>query len=318
MAERSADDVDASIVIVSWNVRELLLACIRSIISMQDDLLVQIVVVDNASRDQTVEAVRREFPDVELIASDTNLGFSRGSNLGLDHAKGRYVFFLNPDTVLGEHALRRLVDFLEANRDFDVVGPRLVSPDGTPQWVGARHPPSPALLSLQALYLHRLPLIGRRLLNRMVVQYDLNVSQEVEAVSGAAMVSRRAALERVKGFDESFPYTSEDIDLCLRLRRHGSRIFYLAEATITHIGEQSSSQAWARTGTMSMLSTEMYLARAHGRFHALVYRMLVQFVQVPIMVVVGFAKALLGRNASGSLRERLVFAKSVWRRRVEE
>ena len=74
----------------------------------------------------------------------------------------------------------------------------------------------------------------------MVVQYDLNMSQEVEAVSGAAMVSRRAALERVGGFDASFPYTSEDVDLCLRLRQHGSRIFYLPEATVTHIGEQSA------------------------------------------------------------------------------
>ena len=160
MFERNISEVDISVVIVSWNVCELLLACIRSVISTQADLRVQIIVVDNASRDQSVEAVRREFPDVELIASDTNLGFSRGNNLGLGRAKGRYVFFLNPDTVLAEGALRRLVDFLEANRDFDVAGPRLVSPDGTSQWVGARHAPSPALLSLQALYLHRLPLIG--------------------------------------------------------------------------------------------------------------------------------------------------------------
>jgi GT2 family glycosyltransferase len=313
-----AGGVDVSVVIVSWNVRELLRACIKSLNSNRGDLSIEIIVIDNASDDRSVEAVETDFPDVQLIASRTNLGFSRANNVGLRLAKGRYVFFLNPDTVLHEDALSKMVDFLEGHQEFDLVGPKLVFPDGSPQWVAARRPPSPALMSFHAMYLHRLPLMGPRLLNQMISHYDLNESQEVEAISGAAMLGRRSRLEKVGGFDESFLYTGEDVDLCLRLRELGSRIFYLADATVVHIGGQSSSQAWGRSGAMVVLSTERYLARSHGRFQAVTYRLVVQLVQIPIMLLVGFAAALLGRSGPGNLRQRLAFAKAVWRWRVDE
>lgn len=307
------DGVDVSVVIVSWNVRDLLRGCVQSILSTQDDLSVQIIVIDNASDDRSAEVVRDEFPHVDLISSQVNLGFSRANNLGLKLARGQYVFFLNPDTILLERALVRMVGFLDDHDDFDLVGPRLLSPDGSIQWVCARRPPSATLLLFQALYLHRLPLIGQRLLNRMVAHYDLSKSQKVEAISGAAMLGRRAVVQDVQGFDELFLYTAEDMDLCLRLTDRGSKIFYLADATVVHFGGQSSSQAWARSGTMGVLSNERYLARSHGRIHALMYRLVVQFVQMPIMVLVGLMKALLRRGAPDELRRRLAFAKSVWR-----
>jgi GT2 family glycosyltransferase len=277
-----------------------------------------VIVVDNASADGTAEALARDFPDVELVASATNLGFGRANNVGLGKAAGRHVLFLNPDTVVGADALSKMVAFLDSHDEFDLVGPRLVSPDGSPQWVAARRPPSPALMLFGALYLHRVPLVGRGLRGRMVEHYDLTASQEVEAISGAAMLGRRHVLQDVSGFDETFLYTGEDIDLCLRLTERGSRIYYLADAVIVHFGGQSSSQAWARSGTLGVLSTERYLARFHGRAHALTYRLIVQVVQMPLMVLVGFAKALLGRGDRDELRQRLRFANAIWRWREGE
>lgn len=310
--------VDVSVIIVSWNVRKLLRACIQSVVSTRGNLTVQIVVVDNASHDGSAEMVCNEFPEVALVASNANLGFSRANNIGLKRADGRYVFFLNPDTVLHEEALIRLIAFLDDHADFDLVGPRLLSPDGDVQWVCARRLPSPSLILFQALYLHRLPIIGGALLNRMIAYYDLSENQEVEAISGAAMVGRRAVVDEIGGFDEAFLYTGEDVDLCLRLRERGSKIFYLADAAVLHFGAQSSVQASARSEAMGVFSTGTYLRRSHGRFHAVLYRTVVQLVQMPILVVVGLMKALLRRGSSADVHRRLAFAKAVWRWRVSE
>jgi GT2 family glycosyltransferase len=310
--------VDVSVVIVSWNVRELLRGCLESLRHAETAPSLQIIVVDNASDDGSQEAVQTGFPQVELVACQANLGFSRASNLGLRLAKGRYILFLNPDTVLHTDALNRLAALLDTNHDVDLVGPKIVSPDGTPQWIAARRPPSAAQLSFQALYLHRLPMIGPRLLNRMTFQYDLNKSQEVEAISGAAMFGRRSAVEAVGGFDESFLFTGEDMDLCERMRIAGSKIFYLPEATVVHYGGQSSARAWGRTGAMGVLSTERYLTRAHGRARGLMFRLIVQFVQMPIMLLVGVGKALFRRTGPGGLRQRLTYAKAVWRWRIDD
>lgn len=173
------------------------------------------------------------------------------------------------------------------------------------------------MLMFTALYLHRLPLFGPRLLRRMVESYDLNVSQEVVAISGAAMLGRRDVLQELNGFDETFLYTGEDIDLCLRLRERGSKIFYLSDAVIVHFGGQSSSQAWARSGTLGVLSTERYLIRFHGRPQATAYRLVVKLVQMPMMVLIGVAKTFLGRGDREELRQRLRFANAIWRWREE-
>jgi len=310
--------IDVSIVIVSWNVREFLKACIDSIISTQGNLSVQIIVVDNASDDRSVELVRSEFTEIDLIETEANIGFGPASNIGLQSAKGRYIFLLNPDTVLQEKALIRLIEFLDSHEDFDLVGPQLYSPDGSIQWACARRLPSLALMLFQALYLHRLPFIGQQLLNRMIAHYDLSESQEVDAISGAAMLGRRSVMNDVQGFDEMFLHTGEDVDLCFRLRERGSRIFYLADARVLHFGGQSSSQAWARSGTMGVLSTGRYLTRTRGRFHAWTYRLIVQLVQMPIMVIVGLMKALLRRGEPQDIRRRLAFARGVWRWRVDK
>jgi N-acetylglucosaminyl-diphospho-decaprenol L-rhamnosyltransferase len=311
------EPVDVSVVIVSWNVCGLLRRCIESILSA-DGPSVEIIVIDNASADGSAEMLRAEFPQVDLIASDVNLGFSRANNVGLAHATGEYVFFLNPDTIVRNDALTRMVAFLGDHSEFDMIGPRLVSPDGIVQPVSRLPSRSVLLMLSEALYLHRLPIARALMKNRRMPLDDLWEAREVEAVSGAAMFARRRVLNELAGFDESFLYTCEDLDLCVRLGRRGSRIFYLVDAEVVHFSGQSSSQASVRSGTMSILSMERYLKRSYSGPTALAYRLIVQVLQMPIMVSVGVVKAVLRREGANELRDRLRFAKAIWRWRVSD
>jgi N-acetylglucosaminyl-diphospho-decaprenol L-rhamnosyltransferase len=302
--------VDVSVIIVSWNVRELLKGCIRSLLA-SEGVRSEIIVVDNASADGTPDMIRSEFPSVELIASSENLGFSRGNNLGLARATGRYVFFLNPDTVVASGAISQMVGFLDEHPEAGMVGPKLTFADGTAQPLC--HLPSVARTLFHALYLDKLPLVGRW--SRALPAHARRAGDvlEVEAISGAAMLARRGATEDLGGFDESFLYTCEDIDLCLRLRRAGARVFVFEAAEIVHFVGQSSEQVSVRAGTMSLLSTGQYFERFHGRVHAYAFRLVVQLFHMPLMVGVGIVRLLLGRGSEDDVRERLRFARAVWR-----
>jgi N-acetylglucosaminyl-diphospho-decaprenol L-rhamnosyltransferase len=308
---------DVSVIIVSWNVREYLRSCIESIISSRADASLEILVVDNASSDGSREMVGDDFPDAKLIASDSNLGFGPANNIGLAHSCGRYVFFVNPDTVLREGALNRMIESLDRDSTFDMVGPRLIDPDGAVQRICACRLPTLTLALFEALYLHRLPGVGRRLKDRLVSPYDLDKSQEVAAISGAAMLARREVIERLRGFDRSFLHTGEDMDLCLRLRQSGSRILYLADAEVVHFGGRSVALASVRAGTMSIISMREYFRRSGGRLHAFSYQLIVQLVQIPMMLLVGLAKAVRRREWH-DLRDRVRFAKAVWRWQVSD
>jgi GT2 family glycosyltransferase len=311
------DAFDVSVIIVSWNVRELLRQCIASIRSTQNRASVEILVIDNASSDGSVEMIRSHYSDVTVIASDSNLGFGPANNIGWRQAHGRYVLFLNPDVVVRERALTRMISFLDHNPEFAMVGPRLVNPDGTVQRACARTSPTVTLALFGALYLHRLPYVGRRLNDRLVSPYELNDSQEVEVVSGAAMLARKEAIENLHGFDETFLHTAEDTDLCLRLRTTGARIFYLADAEVLHFGGQSTALVPVRAGIMSIISMWHFLRRTRGPLHAGAYRLIVQLIQMPLLLLVGAAKSIV-RLDIDPLRERLRLAHAVWAWRIDD
>lgn len=308
--------IDVSVVIVSWNVSDFLRKCLESIRS-QENISVQIIVVDNASSDDSVDMVRAQFGDVTLVAEDSNIGFGPANNVGLSHAGGRYVFLLNPDTLVSDGALTELMAFLDGQPAFDMVGPLLVAADGEVQRVCARSLPTLSQALFSALYLHRLPYVGQRLAQRLMSPYDLAEAQEVGAISGAAMFARRSAIEAINGFDEVFLHTAEDVDLCLRLRQRGGRIFYLPQARVVHFGGQSAARAPTRTATMGFISMHEYFRRSGGRASALAYRLIVQVIQMPLLLLVGCVKAVLSRDLE-DLRERSKLAMAVWRWQVAD
>jgi N-acetylglucosaminyl-diphospho-decaprenol L-rhamnosyltransferase len=229
---------DVSVVIVSWNTRALTTACLASLPAAAGRTSWDVVVVDNASSDDSVAAIRSGFPTVQIIANATNIGFAAANNQGIRASTGRYVLLLNSDTLAAPGSLEVLVAFADAHPRAGVVGPRLENPDGSFQ-TGPTPFPSlwTELLSVTG--------IGRRLTYRGYPSRREAVSltaQPTDYVVGACMLARREAIDQVGALDEGYFMYSEEPDWCWRMRQTGWETWFTPAAVITHLGGQSTRQ----------------------------------------------------------------------------
>ncbi len=268
--------VDLSIIIVNWNVRDLLRACLNSILDqarllsahewalLDAPYTLEILVVDSASSDDSVAMVEREFPNVRLWASTTNLGYAGGNNLGIRHSRGRYLLLLNPDTVIHRGALRAILDYMDAHPDVGVLGPRLYYPDGTTQSSRRRFPTLGTAL-IESTFLEqwfpRHPAIRRyRLLDR-----PDDETCQVDWVVGACLAVRAEVVKQVGLLDEAYFMYSEELDWQKRIRRAGWRVVYLPQAQVTHYEGKSSEQVTAFRELRFQKSKVLYFKKHHGR-----------------------------------------------------
>jgi len=313
-AWRSSDlTVDVTVIIVSWNVADLLERCVESIGAAAGRLRVEIIVVDNASTDSTVQMLQARFPWVHLIVNTENQGFARANNQALPFTTGRFVLFLNPDTIVTEGALEKMSNFLIEHSEVGMVGPRLSYPNGEVQETCARLLPTLTWsLLCDALQLSRLPMIGTWFSRRYIYPYDYSKTQEVEVISGAAMLVRSDVMRKIEGFGESFRHCGEDVDLCFRITKAGWKTYYLCDALVTHFSGQSSQQAPVRTSINSVLSIQQYFNRCFGTQQGFFYRLITQGIQVPLMILIGAARILLGLEPGHKFRQRLEIAKGIW------
>lgn len=207
--------IDLSVIILNWNTCALLEQSLLSLRRYQGEISVEVIVVDNASGDNSREMVTEKFPEVRLHVNPTNLGFGEGNNNGAKIATGRYLLFLNSDTVVEEGALGRIVAFGDANPTVGIMGPKLLNEDGSLQYSCRRYP------NLLTGFFRNTPL-GRLLpANRFAADYlmkefDHAEPRDVDWVSGAALVLRRELYEEIGAFDEEFFMFCEDVDLCWR------------------------------------------------------------------------------------------------------
>jgi hypothetical protein len=254
---------DLSVVVVSWNVRELLRQSIHSLLSAPEpEGGLELIVVDNGSSDGSVEMVRSTFPQVRLIANDENRGFPAANNQGIAVAGGRYVFLLNPDTEVVGDALRTLVNFADAHPDVGVVGPQLLNPDGTVQ-SSRRRFPTLATALFESTWLE--PVAPRRVLTRYrVLDHPDDAIIDVDWVDGAALMARREAIEQVGPLDEGFFMYSEELDWCRRFRQVGWRVVYLPTAQIVHHRGKSSEQVVTARHIHFQTSKVRYFRKHHG------------------------------------------------------
>jgi len=229
-------------VIVSWNVSDYLRECLQSLEDGGVGRWAEVIVVENDSSDGSEEMVRTRFPWASLIPSGSNLGFSRGSNLGIRRARGEFVFLLNPDTVVPAGTLERLLACAEADGTIGAVGPRQLDGSGRVCYEAAVALPS--VWNVFCDYFKLAALFPRsRLLNgRLMGYWDHESDRDVPGIQGSAMLVRGAALDEVGLLDESMHY-AEDMDLCFRLKRAGWRVHYLASAPLVHYGGKSSERA---------------------------------------------------------------------------
>jgi N-acetylglucosaminyl-diphospho-decaprenol L-rhamnosyltransferase len=228
---------DVSAVIVSYNVRDLLLKCIAS---LRADGVAHIVVVDNASKDGSAEAARRADPGIDVVALDENLGFGSGANRGVARTSSPYVVILNPDLEVEPGATKALVDVLDRMPDVAVVAPRIETPDGR-LYPSVRTFPDMVDAAGHA-FLHfvwRSNPFSRRY---KMLDWDHAAACDVDWVAGTHLVVRRTAWDAVGGFDEAFFMYLEDVDLCWRLQRAGWRVRYEPEARVVHAIGRSTDQ----------------------------------------------------------------------------
>lgn len=239
------ESMDLSVVILNWNARDFLHAALTSIVTQNWRHNIEVIVVDNHSLlDDSAAMVRHEFPQVALIETGRNLGFSAGNNVGLRAASGRYILFLNPDTVVHEQAFDILIEWMDAHREVGACGPKLLNGDGTLQ-ASCRTFPS------FGAGLFRNTLLGRLFPNNpwsrgyLMQDFQHSKEQAVDWLSGSALFVRREALDQIGGgWDESYFMYCEDVDLCYRLKTKNWPCFYVPQAVITHhIGKSSD---WAQ------------------------------------------------------------------------
>lgn len=234
-----------SVVVVNYNTGPLLEQCLRSVRRFAGDLELDIVVVDNASSDESVDAVAR-FPEVRLIRNHQNFGFAHAANQGIEASTRYYLVLLNPDTVVVSPVFRALVDFADACPDAGIVGPRLLNPDGSLQPSAYRFPTLVqavgTILGLRrVLPVRFLRARMGRWLGRYFGQLDPHIQpREVDYVTGACMLIRREVIQQIGGFDSRFFLYFEDKDLCWRARHAGWNVYFTPVAEAVHYIGRSS------------------------------------------------------------------------------
>lgn len=237
-----------SVIIVNYNTRQLTLDCLKSVYARTTDVPLEVVVVDNASSDDSVPAIRMTFPEVTVIENKTNIGFGPANNTGLRASTAPYVFLLNSDTILENNVIRHFVDHLERPENARVAccGGQLLNADGSPQ-ASFGHFPSIAQVWFDQLEMRRL--FRRYYATHLAVAVNgpLPSLPNVPYLSGADMFIRKKALEAVGGFDEHYFLYFEETDLCFRFQKAGWGCHFVPEARITHLfGQSSKGQSSSR------------------------------------------------------------------------
>jgi GT2 family glycosyltransferase len=261
--------LDVSVIVVSWNTRDLVLKCLASLPAAFGASRGDVWVVDNDSSDDTVAAVRAQYPAVNVIVNDTNAGYSVATNRGVRASTGRYLFLLNSDTVVPPGAIEQLVEAADAHHAA-MVGPMLLHTDGSFQG---------SILDAPSLLNEFLAVtgIGKRLLFADYPAHGPRRSQRrqrVAGVAGAAMLVRRTELERIGLLDESYFLYSEETDLCLRLNRAGAESWYVPEVRITHHRGQSTRQVRFAMLQMLYRSKVRFFRKHYGPLRALALRVI--------------------------------------------
>jgi GT2 family glycosyltransferase len=266
--------VDLSIIVVNWNTNNLLKQNLNSIYRTLDGLEYEVIVVDNASTDGSVEMVQTEFPQVRLLLNNKNVGFARANNQAIQQSNGRYLLLLNSDAYLTDQASQVLVGTMEKMIKVGIAGAGLYNSNGTKQDDHGNLPLLPVELAT---------LFGLNKVLDLFVQHD-SVSKETGWVKGAAMMLRREMLDQIGLLDEDFFMFSEEIDLCHRAKQAGWKVVYVPEAHVIHLEAGSTGQIVERV---------LRLYRGKLRYYQLYHGEMSRSILLRAMYVSSYLKILI-------------------------
>ena len=264
--------MDVSFIIVNYNTTTLTRQCIDSIKEWTRKQTYEVIVVDNASRDRSITSLNDDYPEVELILNPDNIGFGRANNLGIDRAKGKYVFLINSDTYLLNDAVAIFWDYMERPDHADVgcCGGALFYPDGKNQMCFGNFPSMLEAISLLGFYV-----FFKDYFNKHICSGVVNYSPEnktVDYITGADMFIRKSALEKTGNFDPEFFMYFEETELSFRLKKAGYRSVLIPGAQIVHLeGASQEKGAYFNFKKISMYeySRNLFFKKCHGKFYAI-------------------------------------------------
>jgi len=226
--------LDLSIVIVNYNARDFLRKCIASILK-NVSVSYEVIVIDNNSADNSSEMVKKEFPQIKLIANKNNFGFSKANNQGVKISeKSRYILFLNPDTIMQQRTIEEMVNFMDKHKDAGASTCRVVMPNGKIDDASHRGFPTPWNAFSHFSGLEKLFPKNKLFAGYSLGWMDLNSTHKIDVLAGAFMLVRREAGEEIKWWDEDYFFYGEDIDFCYMLKKKGWKIYYVPKVFITH------------------------------------------------------------------------------------
>ena len=233
-----------SVIIVSYNVKYLLEQCLRSVLRACDGLESEVWVVDNASSDGSYAYLHERFQQVHFVQNEENVGFSRANNLAIRKSSGQYVLLLNPDTLVAEDTLRQCIAYLDEHPDVGAAGVKMLNPDGSFAPESRRGLPTPMTSFYKMVGLARLFPTSRTFGKYYMRYLSTDAPAEIEVISGAFFMARRAALDTAGLLDETFFMYGEDIDLSYRLLQHGWKNVYLPERILHYKGESTVKSSY--------------------------------------------------------------------------
>ncbi len=235
--------IDISIIIVNYNVKEFVKNLLHSLHKALENYSSEIIVVDNASSDGSVENIKEKFPYVKVIPNKKNVGFGKANNQGLDIAKGQYIILLNPDTIVREDTFSKLIKFIKTKPEAGMVTCKVLNPDGTLQLACRRSFPGPWTSFTKIVGLSKLFPKSKLFSKYNLTYLDENIVNEVDAISGSFMLFTREVYNKVGGFDPQFFMYGEDLDLCYRVQQAGYKVFYVPDTEIIHYKGESTKRS---------------------------------------------------------------------------
>lgn len=281
--------MELSIIIVNYNVKEFLQNLVHSLQKAVSKINHEIIVVDNASDDGSVEFIREKFPQINLIVNQTNLGFSKANNVALKAARGKFILLINPDTIVSEDTITKMIEFLSEHTDAGLAGCKILNPDGSLQLACRRSFPGPWTSFCKVTGLSTLFPKSKLFAKYNLTYLDENSTYEVDAISGSFMMMKREVYEKVGGFDEQFFMYGEDLDLCYRIQKNGYKVYYYSGTQIIHYKGESTKRSSLDETKIFYDAMHLFVKKHFSSFY---------LIEVILRSAIGFRKffAFLGQR----------------------
>jgi len=282
--------VDLSIIIVSYNTKDLTRKCLGSIYENVKGVSFEVICIDNDSRDGSQEMIKKEYPQVKLIESKKNLGYAKGNNLGIEESKGKYVLLLNSDTIILPNSLKRVFDFMEEHSDAGAASPKLLNPDGSIQYC-VRTLPDIKTATLQTLGWHKLFPKNKVTAKYYRTDLDYNKILSVDSIGTTCYMIRREVLQKIGLLDEDFFMYNVDLDFNKRIKDAGYNIYYMPDAKIIHYGGVSVNKSSYKGlieqhQGMWLLYKKHYAAKRNPILNLLIYKAI--YLRLGIKLILAF------------------------------